>query len=490
MCNFTASNSFGDKTMKKMKKKLIWIPILSILLFSCQHKLRFFSDKVIAFDLPDIEKRGSIIVATSNNPSDYFLYKGEPNGFQLELLEDFSNYLGLKVDVIVCNNPSENLALLHSGECDMLASSWNLFSPDDKYTTGSIPFYTSNLVLVQKRIGKLGNEPNKSSKSGLIAQVESLKGKTVYVPFMSAQAEAMHELAYELEGNIHVVELPQYTQEKLVELVAEGELEYTICNSILAESLKKQFEQLDFSFVVKKAEPISWTFRKSSTKFAEKLNKWIVGHKKTTRFALLIDKYFNKDAQLGVTNNQYVAYKEVKISAYDDLIKKYSSDINWDWRLLAALIYQESRFKPNVKSHRGAYGLMQMMPSTQQYFGIDSTATPEQQIKAGVKYIKFLDKSFQKRIPDPLERINFILASYNVGPGHIFDAQKLAGKLGKNPLKWFNNVDTCLLSKSNPDNYNDPQVQFGYCKGVETFSYVSDVINRFKHYKNVLQKVN
>jgi membrane-bound lytic murein transglycosylase F len=133
---------------------------------------------------------------------------------------------------------------------------------------------------------------------------------------------------------------------------------------------------------------------------------------------------------------------------------------------------------------------MQMMPSTQEYFGIDSTASPEQQIRAGVKYIKFLDKSFEKRIPDALERINFILASYNIGPGHIFDAQKLAQKLGKNPLKWFNNVDTCLLSKSNPDNYNDPSVQFGYCKGNETFSFVNEVITRFNHYKNVLKKIN
>lgn len=473
--------------MKKMKKMLL-IPILSILLFSCQHKLSFFSDKVIAVDLPEIEKRGSIIVATSNNPSDYFLYKGEPNGFQLELLEDLGNYLGLKVDVIVCNNPSENLTLLQSGECDMLASSWNLSSTDDSYTEASIPFYNSNLVLVQKRVVKSGNAPHSGTKSGLIEQVGGLAGKSVYVPFMSAQADAMHEIADDLDGNIHVIELPQYTQEKLVELVANGELEYTICNSILAESLKNQFEQLDFSTIVKKAEPIAWTFRKSSTKFSEKLNKWIVDYKKTTRFALLIDKYFKKEAQWGIANNQYVAYKEGKISAYDDLIKKYSSDINWDWRLLASLIYQESRFKPNVKSRRGAYGLMQMMPSTQEYFGIDSTASPEQQIKAGVKYIKFLDKSFEKRIPDGIERINFILASYNIGPGHIYDAQRLAGKLGKNPLKWFNNVDTCLLSKSNPDNYNDPQVQFGYCKGIETFSFVSEIITRFNHYKNVLKE--
>lgn len=468
-------------------KLLIIIFVISLLGLSCQHKFNFFSDKVNTLDFSEIEKRGSIIVATSNNPSDYFLYKGEPNGFQLELLEDLGNYLGLKVEVIVCNNPAENLALLHRGECDMLASSWNISSGDDELTTASIPLYNSNLVLVQKRIDKTIKQFANTSQNKLVEQMGELEGKSVYVPFMSAQAEAMREISEALGGNIQVVEMPQYSQEKLVELVADGELEYTICNSILAESLGSQFQHLDFSTVVKKAEPIAWTFRKSSKQLIEKLNTWIIDYKKTTRFALLVDKYFNKETPWKVSSNKYIVFKEGRISEYDDLIKKYSTDINWDWRLLASLICQESRFKPNVKSHRGAYGLMQMMPSTQEYFGIDSSASPEQQIQAGVKYIKFLDKSFSKRIPDARERIHFILASYNIGPGHIFDAQKLARKLGKDPMKWFNNVDTCLLSKSNPDNYNDPQVQFGYCKGVETFSFVSEVINRYNHYKNVVK---
>ena len=102
---------------------------------------------------------------------------------------------------------------------------------------------------------------------------------------------------------------------------------------------------------------------------------------------------------------------------------------------------------------------MQLMPTTLQHFGAGKKSSPEQQIKAGVKYIKSLDQAFARLIFDPKERINFILASYNIGPGHIFDAQKLAPKMGKNPKKWFNNVDTCLLSKSDPENYNDPLVE-------------------------------
>lgn len=93
---------------------------------------------------------------------------------------------------------------------------------------------------------------------------------------------------------------------------------------------------------------------------------------------------------------------------------------------------------------------------------------------------------FSKRVPDPQERINFILASYNIGPGHIFDAQKIARKSGKDPLKWFQNVDSCLLSKSLPENYTDPDIQFGYCRGVETYNFVNEILNRFQHYKNIM----
>ena len=138
-------------------------------------------------------------------------------------------------------------------------------------------------------------------------------------------------------------------------------------------------------------------------------------------------------------------------------------------------------------SQRGAFGLMQLMPATRDFFGMNINATPEQQIKTGVKYLKFLEKEFAGRITDPAERIKFILASYNIGPGHIFDAQKLAGKMGKDPQKWFHNVDSCLLSKSKPENYNDPDVQFGYCKGIETYNFVQDVLNRYYHYKNVVR---
>ena len=115
------------------------------------------------------------------------------------------------------------------------------------------------------------------------------------------------------------------------------------------------------------------------------------------------------------------------------MIKMYSDRINWDWRLLASLICQESRFNPDVKSRVGAYGLMQIMPETGKNFGIDITSSPKNNIKAGARYINWLHSIFDPKIPDENERIKFILASYNAGPGHVLDAMKLAEKNGMDP---------------------------------------------------------
>ena len=198
-------------------------------------------------------------------------------------------------------------------------------------------------------------------------------------------------------------------------------------------------------------------------------------------------KYLLNDNKLAVEFNTYLIKNNLlnnQISTYDSLIKIYSKEIDWDWRLFASLIYQESRFNTKAKSPVGAYGLMQMMPSTQKYFGIDIKASPELQIAAGAKYIKFLNIMFKNTVANRDERIKFILASYNIGAGHIYDAQRLAVKQHRNPCKWFNNVEKSLLSKSLPENYNDSvNVHNGYCSGIETINFVPDIMNRYKLFK-------
>lgn len=171
------------------------------------------------------------------------------------------------------------------------------------------------------------------------------------------------------------------------------------------------------------------------------------------------------------------------ISAYDDLFRRYSSAAGWDWRLLAAMCYQESGFDPNAVSSMGAMGLMQLMPFTADAMGVpsDKRFDPEQNIAASARYIRKVSQSFSD-IRDSEERIRFTLAAYNGGVGHVQDAQTLARKAGRNHQVWHE-VAPYILRLAEPRYYRDPDVVNGYMRGSETEAYVRLIMNRWNQYR-------
>jgi membrane-bound lytic murein transglycosylase F len=154
--------------------------------------------------------------------------------------------------------------------------------------------------------------------------------------------------------------------------------------------------------------------------------------------------------------------------------------------LISAIIYHESRFNEDAGSWLGAYGLMQLMPATAEAFGVENIEDPKQNVKGGVLLLNSLNNQFIKSIPDSTQRIKFVLAAYNIGLGHVNDAQRLAKKYGKNPLVWDGNVDIYLQNKMEEEFFKDEVVRFGYCRGEEATNFVRNVTNNYKQYKNVI----
>lgn len=251
-------------------------------------------------------------------------------------------------------------------------------------------------------------------------------------------------------------------------------------------------KKLIFLFILLASVLVFWTYNRSSVSKIASLT------------AVDLDAIVKRDRLIGVTDLNSTDYSFIKgepmgfyydqlkslnrggVSKYDDLIREFSFYISWDWRLLASLICQESEFKPDVRSVAGAYGLMQIMPVTGRNFGIDITASPENNIKAGILYISWLYSIFDTKITDKEERLLFVLASYNAGPGHVLDAMRLAEKNGMDPQKWDGNVAVWLLKKSEPQYYRDSVVRNGYFRGNESVKFVSEVLDRFEHYKNII----
>lgn len=440
----------------------------------------------VSFDLDSIRTRGKLIAVTDINSTNYFIYKGEPMGFNYELLKSFSDHIGIDLEIVTENHLDKAFEMLNSGEVDLLAIGLTVNSSRKQDIQFTEPIEETRQVLVQRKPENWRSLTEDDIDKRLIRNQLDLAKLTVYVQEGSSHVERMVTLASEIGDSINIVEVP-YDSEKLIRNVADGEIDYTVCDENLAQVNATYYPDIDINTPVSFPQNIAWGVRKkNSERLLQELNQWITSYKKTESYALLYAKYFRNSRSSTIVKSDYYALNTGKVSRYDDLIRKFSPRINWDWRLLASLICQESHFNPTVRSWAGAYGLMQIMPVTGKNFGIDITSSPENNMRAGIRYINHLHSVFDPRIPDENERLNFILAAYNAGPGHVLDAMKLAQKNGMDPHKWEGNVAVWMLKKTEPKYYNDSAVKNGYFKGTESVAFVTEVLDRYEHYKNIL----
>ncbi len=470
-----------------VKRVIFYLVILSAVLSSCSDKPELSEKfKTVSFDLDSIIKRGRVIAVSDFNSTNYFIYKGEPMGFHYELLKRFTDHLGVDLELIKENRLDNAFKLLNDGEADILAIGLTVSSDRKEEILFSNPIFETRQVLVQRRPNNWRSMTGDILNRHLIRNQLDLAGKTVYVQKNSSHAERLRSLANEIGDSINVIEVP-YDSEELIKNVARGEIEYTVSDENIARVNSTYYPNIDVNTPVSFLQNIAWGLRKQNTeKLHEELNRWIASYKGTRSYALLYAKYFKNSRSSLIVKSDYYTILTGKISIYDDLIKEASNKINWDWRLLASLIYQESRFNPRIESHAGAYGLMQIMPITGRHFNIDITASTANNVKAGVMYINWLQALFESKIPDGNERIKFVLASYNAGHGHVLDAMRLAEKNGMDSRKWDENVAVWLLKKSEPRYYKDADVTSGYFRGIESVNFVSEILERYEHYRNII----
>lgn len=226
----------------------------------------------------------------------------------------------------------------------------------------------------------------------------------------------------------------------------------------------------------------SWVVKKDMADLAESLDDWF-----GDGVEVEVEKAENQrlKQRLQVRRHvhaPFISKEKGVISTYDTYFKEAAHAVGWDWRLVAAQCYQESGFDPNAVSWAGASGLMQLMPSTAAQMGLKKELIfkPAENIAAATRYISHLQNTF-KSVPDPMERIMFVLGAYNAGPGHIQDAQALARKYGRNANSW-SDVSQFVRGLSQAKYYRDPVVRHGYMIGSETYGYVQSIMDRWQAY--------
>jgi membrane-bound lytic murein transglycosylase F len=293
------------------------------------------------------------------------------------------------------------------------------------------------------------------------------------------------ELNTELADDIEVVEVDEST-DKLIERLAQGDISYTVAAENVAKLRTSEYTNLVIKPLIGPPQPVVWALRKSSPELHAALNRWLAVQRESGLLNILYRKYFlDRRGYRTRVESRYLTTETGRLSPYDDVFREHSRIPGWDWRLIAAQSYQESRFNPRARSWAGAIGLMQIMPRTARELRVNPR-DPDQSVEGACRYLSRLDEAWQELVERQAERIKFTLASYNVGLGHVQDAVRLAQKNGDDATSW-ENVAYWLIRKSKRAVYNDPVVQHGFARGTEPVGYVDTILGRWDHYREFVK---
>lgn len=420
-----------------------------------------------ANQLPDTLK-----VVTLNSPTSYFIYRDEPMGYDYTLADSLAHQKGMVLDLTVAPSLSRAVELLDSGLVDLIAYEVPITSHYQQYVVPCGPENYTTQVLVQPM--REGSAP--------VTDVTELVGREIYVEKDSKYLRRMQNLNDEIGGGIkiHEVDADTLITEDLLRMVSDGKIPMTVVDSDIARLNKTYYPDLDISLEVSFPQRASWAVSKDKPWLADSINVWFAQESPQRTNADLLKRYFEQSKGLPTVNFDF---SKGYISQYDELFKKYAPTIGWDWRLMAAQAYQESRFKPNARSWVGARGLMQIMPATARGYRtpVSKLNDPETSVKVASALINDLDGYLKKYVPNDKERLKFVIAAYNVGIAHVYDAIRLAEKYGLDPQVWNGNVEQAILMKMNPKYYKDPVVKYGYCRGTETVEYVDKITKFYDH---------
>jgi membrane-bound lytic murein transglycosylase F len=451
-------------------------------------------------DLSEIVEGGHLTMLTMTNATSYFIYRGELMGFEFGLLWSFARDHDLALEVEVVDDRFELLRRLNAGEGDVVASQLTATDELRRQVALTEPLYTTDPALVQpvappeeaglpEAVEDLiledpgAFEEQVEISARLIREPGELDGEEIHVPSHTQTLDRLVELEDRISGDIHIVELGgDVSHEELIREVAAGEVKLTAAPETIARLNQAYYENIAVRPALGPDLSIVWAVRENAPELREALDRWLESKRGSDAWQRMYEKYFvDRRGYRERRESRYLTSVTSELSEWDSLLKENAAEIDWDWRLLAAQTFQESRFDPKARSWAGAAGLLQLMPATAEQFGVENVYDPGDNVAGGARYLAWLERYWSDQIPDPEERLKFVLGSYNAGQGHVQDARRLATKYGDDPTSW-DDVSYWLLQKSKREIYTDPVVYFGFVRGLEPVTYVSYILERYAHY--------
>ncbi|MEY1662733.1 membrane-bound lytic murein transglycosylase MltF [Isoalcanivorax beigongshangi] len=413
--------------------------------------------------LDRVHSRGELVLATTLSPTTYYHNQHGPTGMDYELVRGFAEELGLELKVIEAQDLGELFSLLEAGSVDIAAAGLSI-TPD---RARHFDFTTSYQSIQHKIIYRRGETRPR--------QLSELAGKRIVVEADSANAELLRHLQEDVPF-LDVTELPGAGVEALMALVRSGRADYTLVDSNRFALHRTLFPDLDAAFDAE-ASSMGWFFRpEPNRRLHHAAQRYLTRMKLSGEVAKLERRFFRHHDRFDLyAARSFIRHRDQRLPQYQDDFHTAAASTGFDWRLLAAVAYQESMWDAGAVSPTGVRGLMMLTQQTAREMGVANREDPRQSIAAGAAYLRKMHDRINEDIPEP-DRTWMALAAYNVGIGHLEDARQLTARGGGDPNRW-QDVRQRLLLLSRPDYYR--QTRHGFASGGQAVVYVREIQNYY-----------
>ena len=418
--------------------------------------------------IEEIQKSGKLIVLTRNAPTTYYFDSNEQaTGPEYEMVEAFAGYLGVKVEYKVYSTVHEILETLEKEQGDIAAAGIPKTEiGNSRFIYGPVYQKITQQIVCHNSLKNVREE-------------NDLPGLKIVVPKNSSEEEILSRIKEKLPDLVWEFS-DELNSEQLLEKIWSAEIDCTVVDSNIASVNRRYFPELNVAFSLRQTEPLAWVLKSNSRNLQKGLEEWFEEFESRGDITRIWEKYYGFIRQFDYVDT--VAFHkaiENRYPKYQYQFEKAAQQYDLDKLLLAAHSYQESHWQPKARSPTGVRGIMMLTLPTARALGVKSRLNPYENIMAGAKHFSDLLKSFNEGVKDP-DRAWLALAAYNVGRGHLHDAQVLARRLGKNPYLWSDLRDVLPLL-SNKKFYKT--LKYGYARGREPVRYVQ----RIRNYRDILE---
>ncbi|HLS06092.1 MAG TPA: membrane-bound lytic murein transglycosylase MltF [Wenzhouxiangella sp.] len=404
-----------------------------------------------------IRQRGSLVMLTINGASTWYMGSEGEAGFEYELAREFSRYLGLPLEVVTVPDVSQLIPALEKGQGDFIAANLTRIADRQRKLRFGPVYGEVEPMVVYRR-----DEPRPESVADLNGGRLALMAGTVYKNLLNRHDRSIDP---QLRARASI--------EDLFEAVSSGEIDYTIIDSNILALNRPYFPAIRPAFALDDPQSLAWaTLRSDDDSLTQAMREFFHLVRSSGLLDDLRDRYYSHiESYEPVGTFTFMQRIRDRLPELKPLFEQAASEYGLDWRLLAAIGYQESHWDSRAVSRTGVRGIMMLTQRTARQLGVEDRIDPEQSIMGGARYLKSMLRRIPERIEEP-DRLWLALAAYNIGYGHLEDARVLTERRGGDPDRWAD-VRESLPLLTQEHWYS--QTRFGYARGYEPVQYVENI---------------